>query len=74
MMASAKKTNDKSPPTLKVVKNRASRDFQGKSKDPWLGMERRKFSYTFHIPERRSIQNREMPESTIQNPKHHTKG
>jgi hypothetical protein len=73
-MASAKTKNDSTLPTLKVIKNGASKDFHGEGKDLWLGIERRKFSYTFHIPERRSHQNRKMPESTIKNPKYHTKG
>jgi hypothetical protein len=73
-MASAKTKNDTRLPTLKVLKNGPSKDSQSEEKDLWLGMERRKFSYTFHIPERRSHQNRKMPESTIQNAKHHTKG
>jgi hypothetical protein len=73
-MASAKTKNGTRLPSLKVVENGASRDFHGEGKDLWLGIERRKYSYTIHIPERRSNQNRNVPESTIQNPKHHTKG
>ena len=73
-MAPAKMKNDSTPLTLKVVKNTASRDFHDEGKDLWLGMERRKFSYTIHIPERRSIRNQKMPKSTKKNPKHHTKG
>jgi hypothetical protein len=37
MMASAKTEKDRRLPALKVVKNRLSRDFQGESKDLWLG-------------------------------------
>lgn len=74
MMASAKTEKDRRPPTLKVVKKRLSRDFQGESKDLWLGIERRKFSYTFYIPERRSNQNRNKPESTILSSKQKAKG
>ena len=73
-MASAKTKNGTRLPTLKVVKNRASKAFRGEDKDQWLGIERRKFSYTIHIPERRSNQDRNIPKSTILNPKHHTKG
>ena len=73
-MAPAKAKNDSTLPTLKTVKNGVSTDFHGEGTDLWLGMERRKFSYTVHIPERRSIQSRKMPESTIQNPKQHPRG
>lgn len=72
-MTSAKTKNDTKLPPLKVVENRASKDFQSESKDLWLGMERRRFSYTIHIPERRSNQKLNLPESTISNPEHHTK-
>jgi len=41
---------------------RESIEFQGEIEDLRLGMERRKFSYTIHIPERRSCQNRDNPE------------
>ena len=74
MMASAKTKKDRRLPALKVVKKRLSRDFQGESKDLWLGIERRKFSYTFYIPERRSNQNRNKPESTNLSSKQKTKG
>ena len=73
-MASAKTNNDTRLPNLKVGKTGASRDFHGEGKDMWLGVERRRFSYTIHIPERRSHQSRNKPESTIQNPKYNTKG
>ena len=73
-MASAKTKNGTRLPTLKVVKKGTSKDFHGEGKDQWLGIERRKFSYTIYIPERRSNQNRNMPEPAIQNPKRHTKG
>ena len=73
-MASAKTKNDTILPIFKIVKNRTSKDFQGEDQDLWLGMERRKFSYTIHIPERRSNQNRNLPETAIQKPKRHTKG
>jgi hypothetical protein len=74
MMASAKTKKDRRLLALKVVKNRLSRDFQGESKDLRLGIERRKFSYTFCIPERRSNQNRNKLESTILSSKQKTKG
>jgi hypothetical protein len=72
-MASAKAKNDTKNPTLKIVKNTSSKDFRGKTKDLWLGIERRKFSYTIYIPERRSNQNRNLPNPAIQNSKDHTK-
>ena len=73
-MTSAKTKNGTILPTLKVVKKGASKDFHREGKDPWLGIERRKFSYTIHIPERRSNQDRNISKSKILNPKHHTKG
>ena len=73
-MASAKTKNGTRLPTLNVVKTGASKDFHGEGKDLWLGNERRKFSYTIHIPERRSNQDRNITKSTILKPKHHTKG
>jgi hypothetical protein len=74
MMASAKKKDDKSHLTQKLFKNGKSREFRDGSNDLWLGMERRKFSYTIYIPERRSNQNRNKPESTILTSKHNSKG
>jgi hypothetical protein len=74
MMASVKPKNDKNLQNLKIVKNRSSKDFRGENDDLWLGMERRKFSYTIYIPERRSKQNRNEPESTILSSKHIAKG
>ena len=73
-MGPAKTKNDRRLQSLKVVKNRASRVFQVESKDLWLGIERRRFSYTFYIPERRSNQNRNKSESTILSSKQKTQG
>jgi hypothetical protein len=61
-MALAKMKNSTRHSTQKAVENMESREFRSESQDLWLGMERRKFSYTFHIPERRSDQNQVKPE------------
>lgn len=42
----------------KVNENKESSKFKSEIDDLWLGMERRKFSYTIHVPERRSRENR----------------
>lgn len=41
----------------KAVEDKKSSEFPSEIEDLRLGMERRKFSYTLHIPERRSYQN-----------------
>ena len=61
-MALAKMKNNTRHSTQKAFENRESREFRCESEDLWLGMERRKFSYTIHIPERRSDQNQLKPE------------
>ena len=48
--------------TQRAFEDRESREFRSESEDLRLGMERRKFSYTIHIPERRSDQNQLKPE------------
>ena len=60
-MAPAKAKDDTRHPTQKVSENGASREFRNGSDDLRLGMERRKFSYTICIPERRSNQNQNKP-------------
>lgn len=61
-MTSAKMKNSPKSPTQKSFENRKSSELRSEIKDLWSGMERRKFSYTIHIPERRSDQNRAKPE------------
>jgi hypothetical protein len=56
-MASAKTKNDIKQPNQKAFENRKSSELLSEIEDMRLGMERRKFSYTIHIPERRSGQN-----------------
>jgi hypothetical protein len=56
-MASDKTKNDIKQPIQKAFENRKSSELLSKIGDMRLGMERRKFSYTLHIPERRSGQN-----------------
>jgi len=57
-MASAKTKNAIKQPIQKAFENRKSSEFLSEIEDLRLGMERRKFSYTIHIPERRSGQAR----------------
>ncbi len=57
-MASAKTKNTTKHPIQKACENRKSSEFLSEIEDLRLGMESRKFSYTIHIPERRSGQNR----------------
>ena len=57
-MASAKMKNAKMHSIQKTGKLGVSREFLSENDDLRLGMERRKFSYTIHVPERRSGQNR----------------
>jgi hypothetical protein len=56
-MASSKTKNTTKHPIQKAFENRKSSEFLSEIEDLRLGMERRKFSYTIHIPERRSDQN-----------------
>jgi hypothetical protein len=56
-MASAKTKNAIKQPIQKAFENRKSGELLSEIEDMRLGMERRKFSYTIHIPERRSGQN-----------------
>ena len=55
-MASAKTKNTTKHSIQKVCENREPSEFRSEIEDLRLGMERRKFSYTIHIPERRSDQ------------------
>jgi hypothetical protein len=61
-MASAKTKISKRHSTQKGSEEKASSDQLSEIEDLWIGMERRKFSYTIHIPERRSDQNQAKPE------------
>lgn len=61
-MASAKTKNSTRHTTQKTSENMESSELRNGTEDLWIGMERRKFSYTIHIPERRSDQNRAKPE------------
>lgn len=54
--------NSRRDSTQKAFESRESREFRSEREDLRLGMERRKFSYTIHIPERRSDQNQLKPE------------
>ena len=56
-MSSAKTKNAIKQPIQKAFENRKSGELLSEIEDMRLGMERRKFSYTIHIPERRSGQN-----------------
>ena len=53
-MASAKTKNTTKHSIQKVCENREPGELRSEIEDLRLGMERRKFSYTTHIPERRS--------------------
>ena len=55
-MASAKIKSAQTHPARNTLKQGESAKLLGKNEDLRLGMERRKFSYTIHIPERRSGQ------------------
>ena len=56
-MASFKTKNERKQSIQKALENRKSSECLSEIEDMRLGMERRKFSYTLHIPERRSGQN-----------------
>jgi hypothetical protein len=57
-MASSETKNTTKHPIQKAFENRKSSEFLREIEDLRLGMERRKFSYTLHVPGRRSGQNR----------------
>lgn len=57
-MAPDKANNGTKHPPQKVNENKESSKFKCEIGDLWLGIERRKFSYTIHVPERRSHKNR----------------
>jgi len=61
-MTSAQTKNSTKHTTQKAFENRESSELRSEIEDLRIGMERRKFSYTIHIPERRSDQNRAKPE------------
>jgi hypothetical protein len=61
-MTSAKTKNSTKHTTKKAFENLESSELRSDIENLWIGMERRKFSYTIHIPERRSDQNRAKPE------------
>ena len=61
-MTSAQTKNSTKHTTQKAFENRESGELRSEIEDLRIGMERRKFSYTIHIPERRSDQNRAKPE------------
>ena len=56
-MTSSETKKTKTRPLQKAFVRRKSSEFLSEIEDLRLGMERRKFSYTLHIPERRSGQN-----------------
>jgi len=60
-MACAKTKNNQKHPIQKAFENRKSSEFLSEIEDLRLGMERRKFSYTHYVPERRSGQNSVKP-------------
>jgi hypothetical protein len=55
-MTSAKTKSATKYPIQKTCENRKSSEFLSEIEGLRLGMERRKFSYTIHIPERRTGQ------------------
>ena len=61
-MTTAKKKNSTRHTTQKAFENKETSELRSEIEDLRLGIERRKFSYTIHIPERRSDQNRAKPE------------
>ncbi len=67
-MASAKTKNTTKHPIQKACKNRKSNEFLSEIEDLRLGMERRKFFYTIHIPERRLGQNHCKSVKSIKSP------
>ena len=56
-MASSETKNYTKRPIQKAFENWKSIELLSETEDLRMGMERRKFSYTLHIPERRSGQN-----------------
>jgi len=61
-MTSAKRKNSTRHTTQKAFENKESSELRSEIENLVIGMERRKFSYTIHIPERRSGKNRAKPE------------
>ena len=68
-MASAKFKQAINHPNRKASKQKEPIDWVNESSDQRLGMERRKFSYTIHIPERRSGHNNLKSNNFFQNAK-----
>jgi len=60
-MASAKTENSPKRSNQESFEKRESIEFRNEIEDMRLGMERRKFSYTIHIPERRSCPDQDKP-------------
>jgi hypothetical protein len=56
-MVPDKANNGTKHPPQKVKENKESSKFESETDDLWLGLERRKFSYTIHVPERRYKKN-----------------
>jgi len=73
-MTSAKRKNSTRHTTQKAFENKESSELRSEIEDLWIGIERRKFSYSIHIPERRSDQNRAKPELSILNLNHNSEG
>ena len=61
-MTSAKRKNSTRHTTQKAFENKETSELRSEIEDLRLGIERRKFSYTIHIPERRFDKNRAKPE------------
>jgi len=61
-MTTAKKKNSTRHTTQKAFENKETSELRSEIEDLRLGIERRKFSYTIHIPERRFDKNRAKPE------------
>jgi hypothetical protein len=56
-MVTDKANNGTKYPPQKVNENKESSKLKSEIDNLWLGMERRKFSYTIHVPERRYHKN-----------------
>lgn len=61
-MTTAEKKNSTRHTTQKTFENKETSELRSEIEDLRLGIERRKFSYTIHIPERRFDKNRAKPE------------
>ena len=67
-MTTAKKKKSSKHPKQKAYETWKKNEYQDETEDLKPVIERRKFSYTIHIPERRAHQNRDTTDNLFQDP------